>query len=113
VKTNVCIINYVLHHNPEIWGQDQNEYDPDRWLDSRAQGKSPYLIPFSIGHRACIGRNVATMEIYKMVTTLLRYYHFLPIFPGKKQSLRSSGVGELDGELLVRVRKRDLDSGDK
>ncbi|OCL14612.1 cytochrome P450 [Glonium stellatum] len=109
--TNVCIMNYVLHHNPDIWGKDQNTYNPSRWLDPEAKNNSPYLIPFSIGHRMCIGRNVATMEIYKMVTTLLRNYRFAPVFPGKKQSLRSSGIGELEGELLVRVSKRGNDSG--
>lgn len=104
------MINYVLHHNPNIWGPDQGIFDPNRWIDGSARDYARYLIPFSIGHRMCIGRNIATMEIYKMVTTLLRRYHFHLVYPEKQQCLRSSGVGELDGELLVRVSIRELGS---
>jgi benzoate 4-monooxygenase len=101
------MINYVLHHNPNVWGPDPDILNPNRWIDGRAKDNTRYLIPFSIGHRICIGRNVATIEIYKIVTTLLRKYRFHLVYPDEKQCLRSSGIGELNGPLFVRVSKRE------
>ncbi|KAJ5409762.1 Cytochrome P450 E-class group I [Penicillium crustosum] len=77
--TNVCISNYVLHHNPEIWGEDHAVFQPDRWLGKDEPDRSRFLIPFSIGHRMCIGRNLAMTNILKTITTLTSQFDFHPI----------------------------------
>ncbi|KAJ5549420.1 hypothetical protein N7513_006654, partial [Penicillium frequentans] len=79
-ETSVCISNHVLHHNPDIWGADHDEYIPDRWLDEKYnKEKGKFLIPFSIGHRMCIGRNLAMTNILKTITTLLMRFDFEPV----------------------------------
>ncbi|KAL4808168.1 cytochrome P450 [Aspergillus unguis] len=107
--TNICISNYVLHHNPSIWGADHTIFSPERWLDeSYSTEKARYLIPFSVGHRMCIGRNLAMTNILKSVTTLLERFEFVPVEPRKEVKVRSPGIGEMEGRFLVRVKKRRL-----
>nr|AHK06535.1 putative cytochrome P450 [Puccinia horiana] len=48
-----------FHRNPEVWGKDADEFDPDRWIDSRKalQVKDPFSFqPFSAGPRICLGQ---------------------------------------------------------
>ncbi|KAJ0420507.1 cytochrome P450 [Aspergillus carlsbadensis] len=105
--TSICISNYVLHHNPSIWGPDHNVYNPARWLDEKYQKEnSRFLIPFSIGHRMCIGKNLAMTNILKTLTTLLTLFEFEAVERKDGVSVRSSGIGEMEGDFLVTVRIR-------
>ncbi|KAL3444783.1 cytochrome P450 [Aspergillus insuetus] len=102
---SICISNYVLHHNPSIWGHDHNTYNPTRWLDEKYQKEnSRFLIPFSIGHRMCIGKNLAMTNILKTLTTLLTLFEFEAVERKGGVSVRSSGIGEMEGDFPVRVR---------
>ncbi|KAJ5468640.1 Cytochrome P450E-classgroup I [Penicillium sp. IBT 31633x] len=105
--TSVCISNYVLHHNPDIWGLDHAVFRPDRWLGKDEPSRSRFLIPFSIGHRMCIGRNLAMTNILKTVTTLIRQFEFHPISRQEQVRVRSSGIGEMEGsfECTVLVKR--------
>ncbi|KAJ5639183.1 uncharacterized protein N7484_007045 [Penicillium longicatenatum] len=106
--TSVCISNYVLHHNPGIWGADHEEFKPDRWLDENYnKEKGRYLIPFSIGHRMCIGRNLAMTNILKTITTLLVRFEFEPVDVKRRVRVRSPGIGEMEGEFLCRISVKE------
>jgi cytochrome P450 len=42
--------------NPSIWGEDVDEFDPDRWDSLSVDAASPYAIAaFSGGPRVCVG----------------------------------------------------------
>ncbi|CAE6373511.1 unnamed protein product [Rhizoctonia solani] len=58
----------------KIWGHDADEFRPERWLEDGAGALSKYLVPFSVGPRACVGRNLATMDLFLIVATLFRRY---------------------------------------
>ena len=72
-ETDVGIAPYVLHHNSELFPKPF-EYHPDRWLDgdnasqtgSEVQKRKMErdLIPFSMGSRVCIARNLATRVLF-------------------------------------------------
>jgi cytochrome P450 len=54
----------ALHHNPQLFSEPE-AYVPERWLadssyhpEERGNLKE-YVLPFSLGGRACIGRNLA------------------------------------------------------
>ncbi|KAK0960871.1 hypothetical protein LTS01_020683 [Friedmanniomyces endolithicus] len=66
---------YTMHHSTEIWGADADEFRPERWEKVTERQKSAF-IPFSYGPRACVGRNVAEMEMALIVATVFRRYEF-------------------------------------
>ncbi|RMY72035.1 hypothetical protein D0863_04783 [Hortaea werneckii] len=66
---------YTMHHSKEIWGADADEYRPERWEKLTDMQKQAF-IPFSYGPRACVGRNVAEMELALIVATVFRRYEF-------------------------------------
>lgn len=71
--TVLSVPSYTMHHSPEIWGPDAGEFRPERWDAATARQKNAF-IPFSHGPRACVGRNVAEMEMKLIVATWARRY---------------------------------------
>lgn len=41
---------YLMHRDPEIWGEDAEVFDPERWRDARPMWK---FVPFGGGPRIC------------------------------------------------------------
>ena len=61
-STIVGCSGYELHFNPAIFS-DPFEFRPERWIDAGDEmGK--HWFAFGAGSRACIARNLATMELY-------------------------------------------------
>ncbi|KAK3686575.1 hypothetical protein LTR37_019680 [Vermiconidia calcicola] len=73
--TVLSVPSYVMHHSKEIWGEDADEFRPERWDKVTDRQKSAF-IPFSYGPRACVGRNVAEMELALIVSIVFRRYEF-------------------------------------
>ncbi|KAF8747354.1 Cytochrome P450 monooxygenase, partial [Rhizoctonia solani] len=46
-----------------VWGADPDVYRPERWLEEGSGSLNKYYVPFSTGPRACIGRNLANMNL--------------------------------------------------
>jgi benzoate 4-monooxygenase len=71
----LSVPTYSIHHSTEIWGPDANEFRPERWNpDTLTARQKNAFIPFSHGPRACVGRNVAEMEMKLIVATWARRY---------------------------------------
>jgi len=73
--TVLSVPSYTIHHMEEIWGPDVEEFRPDRWLNLTARQKIGFN-PFSYGPRACVGQNVAIMELQLIIGTLFHRYDF-------------------------------------
>ncbi|KAJ3528134.1 hypothetical protein NM208_g10348 [Fusarium decemcellulare] len=104
--TVVFSLNHVVHHNPDIWGAGHDVFDPSRFLGPKSECFKRYLSPFSIGHRMCIGRNMAMVNMLKLISTTFKYYHLEMKDPKQKISTLSVGISEKEGPLLCRVSKR-------
>ncbi|KAK5256845.1 hypothetical protein LTR16_002256, partial [Cryomyces antarcticus] len=72
-ETVLSVPAYTIHHSKEIWGNDADEFRPERWENATEKQKAAF-IPFSYGPRACVGRNVAEMEMALIVSTVFRRY---------------------------------------
>ncbi|CAG8823793.1 14198_t:CDS:1, partial [Racocetra fulgida] len=75
--TIVAASIWKLHRSKQIWGQDVDEFVPERWfnLDSKIRNDAYY--PFGSGSRLCIGNNFALMEIRIILSALLVNFDFV------------------------------------
>ncbi|KAJ6186722.1 hypothetical protein N7519_008023 [Penicillium mononematosum] len=73
----LSVPSYTIHRSKEIWGADAEQFVPERWSPERltARQKAAF-IPFSHGPRACVGRNVAEMELLVICATVFRLFEF-------------------------------------
>ncbi|EUC62844.1 cytochrome P450 family monooxygenase, partial [Rhizoctonia solani AG-3 Rhs1AP] len=56
----------------DVWGPDAKAFIPERWMGPKTAEFTKYHAPFSFGTRACIGRNLATMQVSLVTATLFR-----------------------------------------
>ncbi|KAH8653524.1 cytochrome P450 [Xylariales sp. PMI_506] len=73
--TTVSINPWVLHHSKEIWGDDADEWNPDRWLVDDAAELERFWIPFGAGWNGCPGQHIARMVVSKTCATIIRDYN--------------------------------------
>ncbi|KAJ3624406.1 hypothetical protein MTP99_018029 [Tenebrio molitor] len=72
--TTVLIPILHLHRDPDFW-PDPLTFNPDRFLTEEVSKRHPYeYLPFSGGHRNCIGIRYAMLEMKTVLSTLLRHY---------------------------------------
>ncbi|THW08597.1 putative P450 monooxygenase [Aureobasidium pullulans] len=74
-ETVLSVPAYTMHHSKKIWGPDADDFVPERW-EKVTELQNSAFIPFSYGPRACVGRNVAEMELALIVSTVFRNYDF-------------------------------------
>ena len=73
----LSVPSYTIHPSAEVWGDDVEEFKPDRWLKENLTPRQALCFnPFSYGPRACVGQNVARMELSLIVGTAFRRYDF-------------------------------------
>ncbi|KAJ8107317.1 hypothetical protein ONZ43_g6772 [Nemania bipapillata] len=75
--TVVGTSSWVIHRAAQIWGDDAEEFRPERWLDCEDPGMlKRFFFAFGGGTRTCIGRNISWLEIETLVPTLVMRYDF-------------------------------------
>ncbi|MCJ1462456.1 hypothetical protein MMC07_001058 [Pseudocyphellaria aurata] len=76
--TQIGIGIYSIHHNEDCF-PDPFVYRPERFIEDEKSGVSAAdlaraesaLVPFSIGPRACVGKNLAYLELFVALARLL------------------------------------------
>ncbi|MFD9094606.1 cytochrome P450 [Streptomyces collinus] len=69
----------MLHRDREVWGEDAERFDPDRFEAAAVRTRPPHTFkPFGTGARACIGRQFALHEATLVLGLLLRRYDLRP-----------------------------------
>ncbi|KAI5118021.1 hypothetical protein M0805_003458 [Coniferiporia weirii] len=96
-NTNVIISIIGANRSKRIWGEDAEEWKPERWLKPLPESVSAAHLPgvyssmmtFHGGGRACIGFKFAEMEIKLVLSVLLETFVF---GPGPEVSWQMSAV---------------------
>ena len=69
--TLAIISPWLLHRNAKSW-PDPGEFRPERFLGEAATRARPDYVPFGLGPRLCIGRELALVELTILLAELLR-----------------------------------------
>ena len=75
-KGTIAFLPHTLANRfPKVYGQNADEFRPDRWNDADEKMKTAFA-PFASGQRNCIGQGLATTEIHTFLAILLPKYKF-------------------------------------
>ncbi|KAM0270038.1 hypothetical protein ACHAQH_009574 [Verticillium albo-atrum] len=116
--TSVGMNPFVIGRNRKAWGDDADEFRPERWLRDeqageteegfaeRLRGMNNADLTFGAGSRLCIGKHLALVEVYKVVATLFALYDIEMVEPEKEWWVRNGFFLRQQGPR-VRMRPRE------
>ncbi|KAK6383591.1 hypothetical protein LTS17_002883 [Exophiala oligosperma] len=90
-----CVISTMaplMNKNTEVFGADAEEFRPERWLNQdseRLKLMERTFFTFGHGSRSCIGKNIALLEITKLVPQILREFDVSWASPKKEWTTES------------------------
>ena len=78
-KGTMCMVNiWHCHHDPEVYGPDAANFNPERYLDERgrlipgpAETRDDGHSSYGFGRRTCIGRHAANEVLFIDIATVL------------------------------------------
>ncbi|KAH9896682.1 cytochrome P450 [Cubamyces lactineus] len=119
-KGSIVLISLpACNCNKELWGEDADEWKPERWLSPLPRaleevsipGPFAHLMSFLAGGRACIGYKFAILEMKVVLSLLIANFTFEPsteksVFWNHSGVLYpSTGVDSNNPEMWLKVEK--------
>lgn len=71
--TELLIPIIAVHHDTRLWGPDAAQFNPGRF-DGRTAHHPTAFIPFGLGARMCIGKNLALLEAKLTLAIILQRF---------------------------------------
>ena len=116
---------WSMHRRHDLYGDDADEFRPERWIDGDAQKVKGYgrngdggkglrvgweYVPFNGGPRVCIGQQFALMEIMFVIVRFVQSFKTIePVEEqkGRKWNENWTLLGKVDGGVKVVATARD------
>ena len=84
----VLWVTWAMGRSKNIWGDDADEFRPERWLIAKDKGEpltlktmSAFAFPvFNGGPRACLGKRMAELLAVHVIASLIWKYDFEEVF---------------------------------
>ncbi|KAG7092972.1 hypothetical protein E1B28_009273 [Marasmius oreades] len=97
-NTDIFISLVNSNRNKALWGDDADEWKPERWLsplpkdvvDAKIPGVYSHLMTFNAGGRSCIGFKFSQLEMKVVLALLIQNFEFSDA--GKEIFWRSTGI---------------------
>ncbi|KIJ45361.1 hypothetical protein M422DRAFT_251134 [Sphaerobolus stellatus SS14] len=106
-NTTLALWNPQVHRDPQVWGEDVDEFKPERWETSDKEKRAipGSYFPFSYGPRKCMGEGLAMLEMSLTLATLFKRYE-LTLEPGFEMIFQPSFTLCSRNGLPVKARLR-------
>lgn len=91
----LSVPSYTIHRDPTVWGEDAEAFKPERWLEGDKESKELMMRtfnPYSFGPRACVGKNLAAMELQMIIASIFRRFDFVLMDPEIPVCLRFTSL---------------------
>jgi cytochrome P450 len=75
--TKVSSNSWLVHRHKPTFGDDAEVFRPERWLEAKDEQLSEMnraMTAFGAGPHTCVGKNIAILEIYKLIPSVLRAF---------------------------------------
>ncbi|KAI8050504.1 cytochrome P450 [Syncephalis plumigaleata] len=105
--TTVMVSIGVMHMNEEVF-PEPHVFRPERWIDSSADELAKMKLnfaPFSVGPRACLGRNLAWMELRMTIAELARRFTFEASSKNDMTPLFRGPTNPKGGKFIVQAHR--------
>ncbi|CAI8607381.1 unnamed protein product [Vicia faba] len=106
----VCYQPYAMGRMKFIWGDDAEEFRPERWLDENGvfQPESPFkFTAFQAGPRICLGKEFAYRQMKIFSAVLLGCFRFKLNDEKKNVTYKTMINFHIDGGLEIKALHRD------
>ncbi|KAK8342168.1 hypothetical protein V6Z11_A08G219100 [Gossypium hirsutum] len=105
---------YAMGRMENIWGSDWEEFKPERWLQRDKAGnwsfvgRDPYTYPvFQAGPRICLGKEMAFLQMKRVVAGTLRRFKVVPtVEEGFQPVFVSYLTAKMKDGFPIKVEKR-------
>ncbi|ORY72116.1 cytochrome P450 [Pseudomassariella vexata] len=107
--TRIAVNGWVLHRDKGVFGQDADVYRPERWLEDveKTRIMERFMFQFGGGSHVCIGRNLALLEINKVIPRLLRDFKFELVHPNRELKAKATFFVVQEG-LEVYIERKNV-----
>lgn len=98
----------VVQRDPDAFGPEPvDDFRPERWLQSeeRSARMDANIFTFGMGPRVCLGKELALMEMHKLVPEVFRRFEIEVIEEGRYSAC--GGVAYLQPGLIARLTPRE------
>ena len=103
--TGVMIFVGMLHRDKQVWGEDSETFDPDRFSPEKRASIPPNAYkPFGSGQRACIGRQFALQEAALVLSMLLQRFELVDFANYQLETKQALTIKPNNFHIKVRLR---------
>lgn len=102
---------YAMGRMEKIWGQNYDEYVPERWLDDEGmcRQESPFRFPvFHAGPRMCLGKEMAYIQMKSIAAAVIESFEIEVVNGDKCPQHLLSLTLRMKAGLPVTLTKRRL-----
>ncbi|KAK4489493.1 hypothetical protein RD792_005302 [Penstemon davidsonii] len=105
----IAYVPYAMGRIKSLWGEDAEEFKPDRWLDENGifqQESSFKFTAFQAGPRICLGKEFAYRQMKVFASVLLSAFSFKMADENKAVNYRTMLTLQIDGGLYLLASRR-------
>ncbi|CAN8104061.1 unnamed protein product [Discula destructiva] len=108
-NTIIGVNCWVVNRDRDIFGHDAHIFRPERWIDNDPKDISRMrtnMFTFGAGARNCIGKNLAMMQLTKIIVELYRNFHITLENPEKDWTVSGGWLTrQSDMGMILTTRK--------